>query len=703
MSSLPDNILSDGPNARAVARAVRVAVPPVVDGRLDDAAWKEAIPIDKFTQRVPREAAPSSERTEAWILYDDKNLYIGVRSHDEEAGAVWAKGMVRDDLALGDDAIAVLLDPYHDHRGGYLFAVSAYGGKTDGQLLGQSREEGYNIDWNGYWIGKSSRDATGWSAEYAIPFKTLRFKASQSAVWSMIIRRHINRKNEESYWPFINRSGSIYRPADAGHLVGIDGVRPGKNFEMKPYTLSGIRRMRPVPAGRLAGDVEAGGDVKVGITSGLTLDTSFNTDFAQIEADEQQINLSRFSLFYPEKRDFFLENSRVFDFGIARETQVFFSRRIGLSDSGQEIPLVYGAKLTGKVGKYGVGLLNVRSQAAEDRSADTSSVVRIRRDLFGNSKIGMIFTDRQTAATSNTVVGADLNLLLRRYFQVAAFAAKSDTPGRRGEDASWHVSAGWDSDRWLLRGSRLDVQTNFNPEVGFVRRRALREQLGEVRFSPRPQVPGLRRLSVLSTIRYTEGQRGGLESRQRWAGVQAELDSGDKFTAGVTDWYESLNTPLRLARDVTAVAGEHQWQEWMFQLEPYRARKWLPGVAVRTGGLYGWDRTAVEIDGGYRPTRSWGFGLKGALNFLSLDGRFVRAQALTTRVEYSFSPELYVRSLIQWNSDTRALNTNIRLHLLFSRDSSFFLVYNETTDANGARPVSRDRALVAKLSYLLRF
>ncbi len=702
--ALPEEIRRDGPNGAAIAQATRVGVPPRIDGRLDDEVWQLAAPLTDFRQRVPDTGAPASESTEARLLYDDQYLYIGIRCFDRRSDRLWAKGMIRDDLGFGDDAVTLLLDPNHDHRGGYIFAVSVHGSRTDGQLLGQSREEGYNIDWDGYWIGRSSRDEHGWSVEYAIPFKTLRFREQAVPVWSMIIRRHINRKNEESYWPYINRSGSIYRPADGGHLVGIQGVTPGRNVEVRPYALAGARRNPGTPASGLANESTGGVDLQYGVTSGLTASLTVNTDFAQVEADEQQINLSRFSLFFPEKRNFFLEGARLFDFGVAREAQVFFSRRIGLSENGREVPLAYGARLAGKTGPYSIGLLQMRSRADADRApANSYRVARLRRDVLGNSRIGMIATDRSShEGRDNRVVGVDASFLFWRYFQMTAFAAKSTTPGQAGRDVGTYASAGWNSDRWLFRASRLDTPENFNPELGFVRRRNVEDHLADFRFSPRPRIPHVRQVAVLSSLRYVQNQQGALETRERWGGFQVELHSGDKFTVGATESVEALDAPLPLARQITVAPGTYRTREWKAAFEPYRARKWQPAVTVTSGGFYDRHRTSIQLDGSYRPNAQWGLGVKAAVNLL--DGREpIRTAVFTSRIEYSFSPALYVRSLLQWNSEMRSLGANLRLNLIHSRNSNVFLVYDETVDTARPQLHSRGRAVMAKFDYLFRF
>ena len=702
---LPDEIQKDGPNGNFVACAVRVSTPPVIDGQLNDATWAHAMPINGFTQRVPKEGAPSSEKTEVRILYDDDNLYIGARCFDREADRLWSKGMIRDDLALGDDAVAVLLDPYHDHRGGYIFAISLNGGKTDGQLLGQSRREGYNIDWDGYWWGKSSWDETGWSAEFAIPFKTLRYKPQHYAVWSMIIRRHINRKNEETYWPSLDLSSTIYRPADAGHLVGLESVDPGVNVEVKPYVLAGIRHDGQQQLNGVDGTFDVGIDMRYGITSGLNLLMSLNTDFAQVEVDEEQINLTRNKLFFPEKRDFFLDGAREFDFGVAREAQVFFSRRIGLSDGGEPIPLVYGLKLTGKIGSYSIGALNTRTQKTEEDPADTSSVLRLRRDIFTNSKIGLILTDRHSTSLGdfNRVVGVDADFLFHRYLQFRSFLAKSHTPARHKDDVSSYVSGGWENDRWLLRVSRLNLPENFNPELGFVAREGIKSHFGEFRFSPRPAVNPLRQVAALSTFRYVQNQQSRLETREWWTGFRVDLDSGDSFTVGVTQALEALDKPLRLTREVSVPPGVYGTREWKIIVSPYLARKWRPALTFAWGGFYNGTRKSLAFDGSYRLNGNWGFALGGILDFLDLPGRSVSTAVLTTRIEYSFSPDLYIRSLMQWNSDTRQRSMNVRLNFIHNPGSDLFVVYNETVDKSGLQSEIRDRSLVVKFDYLLRF
>ena len=498
-------------NERGVTvRATRITTPMVIDGRLDEPVYDQIRAITEFEQQAPKEGAPVSERTEAWIFYDDTNLYVACRCLDADPSRIVANDMRRDSLNLRqNDNFGVLLDTFHDRRNGYLFYVSPVGGMFDAAT---SDERVNNADWNTVWLAKATRSDQGWFAEIAIPFKSLRYRAGREQTWGIILRRTIRGKNEYAYITPIKPQwgvGAFFRSSAAATLIGLEAPPAAKNLEIKPYAISRLTTdMLARPAVRNDFDRDAGLDIKYGITKSLTADFTYNTDFAQVEADEVQVNLTRFNLQFPEKRDFFLEGQGTFTFGtVAGAGQtltgvtaasgasdaptIFYSRRIGLGASGA-VPIVAGARVTGRVGRFTMGALNIASDDDPlSRGTNTNfTVLRLRRDVLRRGTIGGLFTNRSVSVAApggNQVFGADSSFGFYQNVYVSGYFAKTRTTGREGDDASYRGNFNYAADRYGFQADRTVVGDNFLPEIGFLPRRAFRRNFTAVRFSPRPK------------------------------------------------------------------------------------------------------------------------------------------------------------------------------------------------------------------------
>ncbi len=399
--SAPETPYPPTDTERYRAIAVRTSARPVLDGVLEDSAWRAAIPFDQSFQSERHVGEPATERTEVRILYDEQNIYFGIRCYDSSPDLVVAKNMIRDGPLQSDDAVTILLDPLHDHRTAYTFGTNPNGMRTDANLLG-SAETDLNSNWDGVWHVSAHRDAEGWTAEFEIPLTTIRFHELAVQTWGLAVERRIARKNERSYWPFISNNSTFYRPPQAGHLTGLRGARPGKNVRLTPYVAGGLGR--DFVAARTDRVREAGFDVNYWPTPTVTTTVTVNTDFAQTEVDDVQINLTRFPLYYPEKRQFFLEGGRIFDFG-PEEAQVFYSRRIGLSAARQPVSVVAGGRLVGKIGPYAVGALVIRTAEESGTPSADAYVVRTTRDVFERSRIGAMPSGSTiTSRTASTPV-----------------------------------------------------------------------------------------------------------------------------------------------------------------------------------------------------------------------------------------------------------------------------------------------------------
>src|SRR5215217_5320424 len=387
-------------------RIRRITEPIKIDGRLDEPAWTETAIAADFRQQEPNEGTPASEKTEVRVLFDEKNLYVGIHAFDSEPARINSRELVRDASFSNDDKVEILLDTYHDRRNAYRFTVNPLGTQQDALITDEGRD--INLSWDAPWVSAARIDQTGWIVEIAIPLTTLRFKEGAST-WGLNFARIVRRKNEENLWTSWQRSFGLERVSQAGELVGVGEIKRRRLYEIKPYVTGGWREGVPQigsPGFDTGIQGKAGLEVaKIGITPSLTSEFTANPDFGQAEVDTQIVNLTRFSVFFPEKRDFFLENAGIFLFGRAEANQLFFTRRIGLTEFGAPVPIDYGAKITGKVGRYNVGFLQVQTRSLGDSASPFHvpraqfTVARVKRDIFERSTIGVIFVNRQGAVS----------------------------------------------------------------------------------------------------------------------------------------------------------------------------------------------------------------------------------------------------------------------------------------------------------------
>ncbi len=714
-------VVSRDSEGRATMRAVRLTQPLRVDGKLDESVYRTLPSIGGFIQMDPDHGAPATEATEVWIFFDDDTLYVSVRCWDSAPEERWVANEMRRDsrtISRQNEAFQVAFDTFYDRRNALLFVVTPIGGIFDGQITNEQRTA--NADWNPVWDRNVGRFDGGWSAEMAIPFKSLRYKPGRVQVWGIQFLRLVRWKNEQTFVVRLPRNvnNGIFYVSRYATLVGLEAPPGSKNLEIKPYAISSLTTdpvANPTTPHKRDGDL--GVDVKYGLTQNLTADFTYNTDFAQVEVDEQQVNLTRFNLFFPEKREFFLEGAGLFEFGgfgdNARSRNVpalFYSRQIGLHQ-GRPVPLEVGGRLTGKVGKYSVGLLNVQadSQSATRTPATNLSVVRLRRDILRRSNIGALFTRRSKSLTgngSNEVYGVDAAFGFFNSLNMTAYLAQTRSPGRSGNDTSYRGSFDYNADRYGVQLERLAVGGNFNPEVGFLRRRDFEESSGSLRFSPRPRNSRrVRRYSTQVSYSYITDSDGRLDTRVGGGGFGITFQNGDSFDANLNDTYESLELPFRIARGVTIPAGGYGYQEFSTSYLFGIQRKVSGTVSFERGSFYSGDRTAV----GYRAARielTPQFSLEPALSINRVvlpEGRFT-AKLVSTRATYTLTPRMFFSGLLQYNSSNHTVSSNLRLRWEYHPGSELFVVYTDERDTGAPNyPLVENRALAVKINRLIRF
>jgi hypothetical protein len=704
----------------ATLRAVQLTQPLRIDGRLDEAIYSDVQPISDFVQIEPQEGSPATERTEIWLAFDEDNVYVTFRNFESQPDRVVAKEMRRDHGTVwsGDDIVSFMFDTFHDRRNAVEFTINPIGGRQDGQT---TNERQWNGDWNTIWDFAVGRFEGGWIVETAIPFKSLRYRPGADQTWGFNAFRTNRWKNELSYlFPVPKERGQqgLHMASLAAPIVGIVAPSGAKNLEIKPYAISNVTEQRQGASmsGDLTGDV--GVDVKYGVTQNLTADLTYNTDFAQVEADTQQVNLTRFSLFFPEKREFFLENSGTFAFGAAGNffnantdtPLLFYSRRIGL-EGGRTVPIDGGGRLTGRVGRYTLGLLNIQTGGKESPAIPSTnfSVVRLKRDVLGRSSVGLMATGRREGrggAGDNLAYGVDGTFAFFSNLAINTYWARTDTKGLTGEDTSYRGQLDYTGDRYGVQLDRLVVGDSFNPGVGFVRRTDMRRTLAQGRFSPRPRASTLiRKYSWTGTVTLSEDGDGRLESREQSAAFGIDFQNADRFNLDYGAYYELLPAPFRIASDVTLPAGGYRYSDVRVGFTRAQLNRISGSVSAEHGTFYNGHKTTVGVSGG-RVNLVTRFSVEPtySINRVELVQGSFTTHLAGVRASWSASPFMFTSAFLQYNSSNHALSANVRLRWEYRPGSELFVVYNEDRDTLTRRfPQVGTRAFIVKINRLLRF
>ena len=712
-------------------RATRIAGPIKVDGKLDDAVYRQVEPLTTFIQSEPRQGAPSTERTEAWVMFDDANLYLACRCWDEHPERMVLNEMRRDSANLrNNDNFAVALDTFHDRRNGFLFTITPLGAILDALALD---ERTYNSDWNTVWQAKAGRFDGGWIAEMAIPFKSLRYPPGRDQTWGVNIRRTIRAKNEFTYIVPMRPDwgpGAIFRFSAAATLTGIQAPPTGKNLEIKPYAISRLSTdVVATPKVNNQLERDAGIDVKYGITKGLTADLTYNTDFAQVEEDEAQVNLTRFNLVFPEKREFFLEGAGAFSFGTPAVTTggpppppganpapisgdapaLFYSRRIGLSGSSA-VPIVAGARLSGKAGAWNLGAVNIESDDLPAAGAlqTNFNVLRVRRDILRRSTIGGMFTNRSVSASgsgSNQAWGLDTSIAFSQNVYLSAFAAQTKTTGKSARDYSYRTQFAYSADRYGLMLDRIEAQPNFNPELGFMRRLDFREHVVSGRFSPRPvKARTVRKYFYEGSFTDVADTNGVEQSRATTASYRVELQNSDLVSVTYSKNYEYLQAPFAVATGVRIPVGGYDFGSVLAAYNPGQQHLLSGSGSLEVGSFYNGNKTTAAFRGRASLTPRLAVEPNISINWIDLPQKAFTNTVIGQRTLYSMTPRMFVTALVQYASSTLSLSANVRFRWEYMPGSELFVVYTEGRDTSVPNVTAlQNRGFVVKINKLLRF
>jgi hypothetical protein len=689
-------------------RAVRVATPPVVDGALSEATWETGVAISDFRQREPEEGQPASEATTVRVLYDEVYLYIGAVLQDREPDRIYAKELRRDDDLGSDDTFAVLLDTYRDRRNAFLFRVNPRGTRFDAVVRNESSVDS---DWDDQWTAEASRGPNGWSVEIAIPFKTLRFTPGTTQIWGVNFERVIRRKNEEAYWTNWSRDFEFIHVSQAGVLEGLEGIRQGQRIRIRPYVVAGgesLQATAPPRGPRALGEVGID-DLKIAVTPNLTADIAVNPDFAQTEIDEQRVNLTRFSLFFPEKRQFFIEGAESLRMGPPagepwddqRDLELFHSRRIGLSDGGEPIPIVAGGKLTGKVRDVDLGVLAARTTEDEGQPAESFGVVRFRRELLRRSYVGAIATTRYGGGLSNTTLGADAQFVVWEHLRLGALAARTDD-SRTTPAWARHLGASWEDDFLEIGASHLDIDPTFDPGIGFVRRND-RKTEANLTIGPRPSGGPVRQFEIGPGILFHHDDRGALLTRELSFGVETEFQSGDEFDVTFGNTREYLPEPFEIETGIVLPEGRYGWNGVSAGFRSFEGRRATVGVEVEVGGFYDGWRRSFEVSGDLRLGSHVNVQPEYEMNDVDLTEGAFRTHLFGLRSDLAINRDLLTSIFFQYNSDGDLAALQVRLNYIFRNIDNLYLVYNETRFTEGRFADRSNRSLVAKVTYSLHW
>ena len=711
----PSAVATRDESGQVVMRSTPLPEPLVLDGRLDEPIYKTVPSVAGFIQQEPHAGELATEDTEVWVFHDANRLYVSARCWDSHPDRAVIGDMRRDGESHNImESLMIALDTYHDRRNGYTFGVNSAGGMAESSV---TNEREANRDWNTVWDARVTRFENGWTYEVAIPFKSVRYTAGPQT-WGLQVRRVVRWKNELSHLTPVPASAGgsgVFRFSSAGTLVGFDLPPTGQHIEVKPYALAGTttdRKASP-PA---AHDISRSGglDVKYGVTRSLTADFTYRTDFAQVEDDAQQINLTRFTLFFPERREFFLEGQGIFNIagrgvGAAGDVPVlFFSRRIGL-ENGRPVPIDAGGRLSGRAGKYSIGVITV--QAGEEPRAGVRPtsfhVARVKRDILGRSSIGAMVARR-----SDSVVGTGANdtyaldgvFSFFENLRFNTYYAQTSTPGLSRDNRSYRAQMDFAHDRYALQLERLKVGEHFNPEVGFLRRRDFLRQFALAKFTPRP-----RRLKAVRKLyweagfdQFTNG-RGLVETRRIDGAYRMDLESGDGFNLELTHQYELLEAPFAVAPGISIPRGGYTFQEIRPSYELGTQWKVSGTVRYEQGTFYSGRRKAINYTSGrVRLANLWFFpGL--TWNWVDLPQGGFTSKVSSLRTLYTLTPRMFLSALTQYNSSAASLSVNLRLRWEYRPSSELFVVYNEGRTTLGAAPGLDSRAFIVKLTRLVRF
>jgi hypothetical protein len=688
---------------------------------LDEGMWQQAALIGDFVQAEPTEGQPATERTDVRLLYDDKALYIGVTCFDSDPSRIVTTDSRRDSALNGQDSFQMILDTYHDRQSGFIFGTTPVGLQYDAQVRNEGEQQsggaptlgrigggsggGLNVNWDGSWDVKTHVSDTGWTAEFMIPLRTLRY-GPPPQLWGLNFSRTIERKREQVYWSPVSRAYNITRLSSAGELRDLSVSAP-RNFKVMPYGISSANR-NFTPGAKTDGRADWGVDAKIGVTSSMNLDLTYNTDFAQVEVDEQQVNLTRFNLLFPEKRPFFLENRGLFAVGKNGEIDLFFSRRIGITDSGALVPIRGGVRMSGKAAGVNVGLLDMQTEQVGKTASNNFGAFRVAKDLPNRSSVGAVFVNRTATGDLagsnnwNRTWGADAKWGIGEAWTVSGFGARTETPGATDREHAFSTGVQYQTRRRRTFYEYTEVGGDFNPEVGFLEREDGFRQLNTGWFenvrTPWLAKHGLREWRPHYSFESFWGFDGFQETATLHTDNAWDFEKGYTVSPAFNVQWEGLREPFEVYPGVVVPAGSYR-RPHAAMIASTDRRKWASiNLSYALGGFLSGNQKSWAPQLNIRKGGAFTSSLRWTRSDIGLpQGDFVTNLG-TLRLTYNFTPLVNASTLVQYNDRTRRWSTNLRFNWQRDAATGLYVVYNDTEAFSGLGAVNR--AFIVKYSHL---
>jgi hypothetical protein len=696
-------------NAQTAANAVRVTTPPTIDGHINEPIWEQATHIDQFVQREPNPGEAVSEKTIVSVCYDNNYLYFAVKCYDDPK-KITAKEMARDVSLGNDDRVQIILDTYLDHRNGYWFQIGPRG--SIGDALVSENGASLNKEWDGLWTGKSSINDEGWEAELSIPFKTLGFNPDNTT-WGMKLIRNIKRRLEASYWPVANLNTHRFQISDSGLLTGLEGISQGIGLDVSPYVIGGMNTKRDKRATYMK---DAGLDVFYQITPRLKASLSINTDFAETEVDDRQINLTRFSLYFPEKRDFFLDGSNYFKFGIEGDDNnsyrnsivPFFSRRLGLDNNGNMLPVRYAAKITGTQSNWNIGLMHISD--VRDYGNSQLSVGRVTRNIGKQSSVGVIGTwGNALSQDENKVGGFDVKLATSRFqknknIALTMFGLISDTQGKKDNNISWGADLAYPNDFLYLSLGHYEVGENFVAGIGFVPRTNIKASYGNISIGPRPNTWGILQLKSGAGFNYIVNFNNELVTRVvNLSPLGIRFKSGEEIYYSINQQYEYLKTDFNIYPGFIIPQDDYTFWYHNLQLISAGSRNLAGAVSLGTGDFYNGKKEDMRLSINYKVAVPFYVGGNYAVNHVTLPEGDFTTKIYQVNANILFSPSVTLYNYFQYDNATEKMGWQSRFQWIVKPGNEIILAWTSGWSQPADRWVMNESALRFKVKYNIRF
>lgn len=681
-------------------KATRIDKKIKLDGKLNENVWDSTQIINNFSQRLQDEGSPGTQKTNVAVLYTETDLYFGVWLFDDNPNAIVAKEMKRDFIYWTEDNFVIIIDPYLSKRDGYIFAINSNGAKSDVYSTDEARS--FNMDWNGIWDVETTKDSLGWYAEIRIPFSTLKFPDTYEHEWGINFQRRIIRTQEQDFWQGWNRDYNFEHVSNAGKLIGLKNIKGEELIELKPYASAGYQSN-----GKESSVSKIGGDLNYLITPTLKLNLTANTDFAQVESDRAEINLSRFSLYFPEKREFFLEGQNFFSFDMLLNTELFYSRRIGIQD-GKQIPIIGGGRLMGTAGNTKLGVMSLQTAKKGDVSSANYSTVRIKQNIFETSYIGMIMSSKIDDGVKNYNYGLDFNYKYNRLFGdkniifKSSFAQSLYEKSQSKDNNAYNVILTLPNDEFYYSAAYQKVKQNFKPLTGFVNRDNYDFMHTEFVYKPRFENSGyIQQLNVkpfefVGIINDTTGETEYFKYEARPVGIVTE--SGESFYFTYSREYEMLYNGYNIFENSFIPEGKYTYNQYRVEMNTFKGRRGYFYIGYRWGEFFNGDLQRYRGSFNLNLGKNLNVSADYTRNSVQLPDNSFNADEFGGRLEYAFNPEIYTSLFGQWNNEMNQMLLNFRFHWIPIPGSNIYFVLNQLADT-GSTLKFKDTMILTKIVW----